>query len=144
MGCRSALGSGPDASFCRQLLRRLLATALPRRVFLTSGPATSREVCLTFDDGPHPEFTPALLDFLKSRMVRATFFVVGRQAEQYPELVRRMASEGHVIDNHSYAHPRPGQRSAFQPPPTSTLSSVTVRCRSSASMGMRSSRTAPR
>ena len=106
------LGRGP--SLGRQFLHRLLATALPRRLFVTSGPATSRHVCLTFDDGPHPEFTPALLDFLKSRMVRATFFVVGRQAEQYPELVRRMASEGHVIANHSYAHPRPGQRSAFQ------------------------------
>lgn len=61
-------------------------------------------VCLTFDDGPDPEWTPAILDILKARGVKAMFFVLGSQAEKYPELVRRIAEEGHEIGNHSYTH----------------------------------------
>jgi peptidoglycan/xylan/chitin deacetylase (PgdA/CDA1 family)/GT2 family glycosyltransferase/spore germination protein YaaH len=61
-------------------------------------------VCLSFDDGPDPEWTPAILDILKSRGAKAIFFIVGNQAEQYPDLVRRIAAEGHEIGNHSYSH----------------------------------------
>lgn len=63
-----------------------------------------RRVALTFDDGPDPQRTPAVLDLLARQGVRATFFVVGARAEAHPELVRRMAAEGHVVENHSYTH----------------------------------------
>jgi peptidoglycan/xylan/chitin deacetylase (PgdA/CDA1 family)/glycosyltransferase involved in cell wall biosynthesis len=104
----------PSAWSPRQLLRRALTALLPRRRFLTRGPAESGSVCLTFDDGPHPEHTPRLLDGLRRQGVRATFFVVGRQAERYPELVRRIAAEGHTLGHHSYSHSEPGQTSARQ------------------------------
>ena len=61
-------------------------------------------VALTFDDGPNPDATPAILDVLASRGVRATFFVLGRHAEQWPDLVRRAAAEGHQLGNHGYFH----------------------------------------
>lgn len=63
-----------------------------------------RRVALTFDDGPDPQRTPAVLDLLARQRVRATFFVVGARAEAHPELVRRMVAEGHVVGNHSYTH----------------------------------------
>ena len=62
-------------------------------------------IALTFDDGPHPTNTPALLDALKERGIRATFFVLGSQAERYPHIVARMHTEGHIIGNHSFGHP---------------------------------------
>lgn len=59
---------------------------------------------LTFDDGPSAEVTSSILDTLKKYNVPATFFVVGKNAEQYPELIKRMDAEGHSIGNHSYSH----------------------------------------
>lgn len=61
-------------------------------------------LALTFDDGPHPENTPRLLDLLKSRNVKATFYVVGTNAKRYPGLLRRMVAEGHEIGNHTITH----------------------------------------
>ena len=63
-----------------------------------------RKIALTFDDGPHPYYTEQLLDGLKERNVKATFFVLGKHAEEYPELVERMSEEGHLIGNHTYSH----------------------------------------
>ena len=60
---------------------------------------------LTFDDGPHPEFTPRLLQILERHQARATFFMVGEAAQKHPELVRRVAQAGHAIGNHSWDHP---------------------------------------
>ncbi|TXK84512.1 polysaccharide deacetylase family protein [Paenibacillus sp. N3.4] len=62
------------------------------------------EIALTFDDGPNPEYTPLLLDMLKRHHVKATFFVLGSKAEQYPELILRMHREGHQIGLHNYRH----------------------------------------
>jgi peptidoglycan/xylan/chitin deacetylase (PgdA/CDA1 family) len=98
----------------RQVVRSALAYALPKRLFLVRGPQDSREVCLTFDDGPHPEHTPRLLEVLASQGVAATFFIVGQQARRYPELVRRLADEGHVVVHHSYYHADPSRTSASQ------------------------------
>ncbi len=61
-------------------------------------------VALTFDDGPHPENTPRLLDLLKSRNVKATFYVVGTNAQRHPGILRRMVAEGHEIGNHTITH----------------------------------------
>jgi len=91
----------------RQLFRWALAAALPRRLFLTSGQQRSRQVCLTFDDGPHPEHTPPLLDALAALNAKATFFLIGREAELYPEIVRRIAADGHSIGNHTWTHRYP-------------------------------------
>lgn len=66
---------------------------------------TDKIVALTFDDGPDPRFTPAVLAILKDRHIRATFFVVGEDAALYPELVRNTCQAGHEIENHSYTHP---------------------------------------
>jgi peptidoglycan/xylan/chitin deacetylase (PgdA/CDA1 family) len=63
-----------------------------------------RAVALTFDDGPHPELTPRVLDLLRRHGAQATFFVVGKNAEAHPDLVRRMVAEGHTVGNHTYAH----------------------------------------
>ncbi len=62
-------------------------------------------VGLTFDDGPHPEFTPRLLEILDRHQVRATFFMVGKVAQRHLELVRQVAQAGHAIGNHSWDHP---------------------------------------
>ncbi|MDB6155095.1 MAG: polysaccharide deacetylase family protein [Chthoniobacteraceae bacterium] len=60
---------------------------------------------MTFDDGPHAENTPRLLDMLKKRNIKATFFVVGECAAQYPAIMKRIIAEGHEIGNHSWSHP---------------------------------------
>jgi peptidoglycan/xylan/chitin deacetylase (PgdA/CDA1 family) len=61
-------------------------------------------VALTFDDGPDPESTGAILDILAAHRVPATFFCVGYRARQYPDLVRRIAAEGHAVGSHSETH----------------------------------------
>jgi len=63
-----------------------------------------KSVALTFDDGPDPEFTPRILDILREKNVKATFFVIGKKAEKHPDLIRRIDEEGHTIANHSYSH----------------------------------------
>lgn len=62
------------------------------------------KIAITFDDGPDPYCTERLLDGLKERGAKASFFVMGKQAEAYPELIRRMQEEGHLIGNHTYSH----------------------------------------
>lgn len=63
-----------------------------------------KQVALTFDDGPHEVFTPMLLDGLKERGVKATFFLMGENIEGKEEIVKRMEEEGHLIGSHSYKH----------------------------------------
>ncbi len=62
-------------------------------------------IAITFDDGPNPDHTPRLLDMLKARNIKATFFMVGRCVVTWPHLVKRMAEEGHEVANHSWSHP---------------------------------------
>lgn len=64
-------------------------------------------IYLTFDDGPDPNYTPRVLDELARVQMHATFFVIGAQAQHHPELVRRIAAEGHAIGNHSFSHRHP-------------------------------------
>lgn len=61
-------------------------------------------VSITFDDGPNPYYTPKILDILKEKKVKATFFVVGRYVKKYPDIARRIVTEGHDIGNHTYSH----------------------------------------
>lgn len=62
------------------------------------------KVALTFDDGPNPDYTEELLAGLKERGVRATFFLLGKEAEKYPEIVKDICEDGHLIGTHSYEH----------------------------------------
>lgn len=79
---------------------------LPDRWVLTRGARNRRVLHLTFDDGPHPAHTPALLDLLAAHGARATFFLIGREAERHPDLVQRILREGHTLGNHSWSHPQ--------------------------------------
>jgi peptidoglycan/xylan/chitin deacetylase (PgdA/CDA1 family) len=105
----------------RRLIKQSLEAALPEQALLSRGrrlrsndgadrPATCA-ISLTFDDGPHPEFTPQLLDNLASSDIRGTFFIVGAKAQQHPEIVRQIAAEGHEIGNHTWRHSEPRETS---------------------------------
>src|SRR3979409_1480020 len=71
-------------------------TGLPRR---------SKQLALTYDDGPNDPHTLRLLEVLAKHEVRATFFVVGRYVTQRPDIVRAIAQAGHVVGNHTFTHP---------------------------------------
>ena len=89
------------------LLTACVGASLPERAAAADSPAeveNIKYVALTFDDGPSPRCTPQLLDGLKERGVHATFFVVGCQVVKDPDIVTRMAAEGHQVGNHSYDH----------------------------------------
>ena len=87
------------------MLRRPLAfTARALFGTITHFRTADAVAALTFDDGPHPEYTPRLLDMLDRYQAHATFFMVGESARNYPELVQRVANAGHAVANHSWNH----------------------------------------
>jgi len=67
-------------------------------------PLNGKYIALTFDDGPHDKYTRAILEILAENNVVATFFVSGRRAEQWPEILKEMVAAGHEIGNHTYSH----------------------------------------
>ena len=71
---------------------------------ISSGTVHDKWIALTFDDGPYPPYPDRLLDVLKAKRIHATFFLVAEQAQQYPELVRRMKAEGHTVGLHAFRH----------------------------------------
>jgi peptidoglycan/xylan/chitin deacetylase (PgdA/CDA1 family) len=71
---------------------------------LCCGNRNTRAVALTFDDGPDGQVTPMILDVLKEHNVKAAFFIIGKKAEQNPEVLKRIDAEGHIIGGHSYTH----------------------------------------
>lgn len=81
------------------LLRKLFPA-----FFEWEGPADSNKIYLTFDDGPHPEVTPFVLDELKKAEAKGTFFCIGKNVKDYPELYKRILDEGHRVGNHTYNH----------------------------------------
>lgn len=89
----------------RSLIKKALYSALPSRQLLEHGNRDRSRIAITVDDGPDPVHTPRMLDIFREHAVKATFFVVGGAAEQYPELVLRMKDEGHEVGSHSYSHP---------------------------------------
>ncbi|NNC87792.1 MAG: polysaccharide deacetylase family protein [Akkermansiaceae bacterium] len=68
------------------------------------GAVTHPYIAMTFDDGPHPRNTPRLLDMLRQRNIKATFYVIGENVERYPSIARRIVAEGHEIGNHTWTH----------------------------------------
>lgn len=109
-------GPGKQAAagwICLGFFLLFFAAAFCRQAVQTGGSVQAdppgdevRKIALTFDDGPHPVWTPVLLDGLRQRGVRASFFLIGKNAVEHPELVERMAREGHLIGNHTYHHVR--------------------------------------
>ncbi len=85
------------------------------RVF-RKGFQSKKEIALTFDDGPNPKYTPKLLDILREHKVKASFFIMGRQAKLYPRIIRQIEDEGHTIGCHSYYH-----NHAWLMPPWATI-----------------------
>lgn len=71
---------------------------------ISNGPRDKKLLALTFDDGPHPIYTEEILDILKEYDVKATFFILGKHGELYPEILQRQKEEGHEIGIHSYNH----------------------------------------
>jgi peptidoglycan/xylan/chitin deacetylase (PgdA/CDA1 family) len=65
---------------------------------------STKEILLTFDDGPHPVQTPKVLDVLRRHNVKAMFFLIGKNAEAYPDIVRQIVADGHLVGNHTYSH----------------------------------------
>ncbi|MFS0836614.1 polysaccharide deacetylase family protein [Paenibacillus sp. 1P03SA] len=92
--------------FIFYLIYTLVPTFLIRRLGYGVFKSRSGSPCaaLTFDDGPDPQYTPQLLDLLARKGTRATFFVLGAKAEHYPDLIRRMHEEGHLVGLHNYMH----------------------------------------
>lgn len=108
--CNSLFYANPAHTIYAWLVCVLLGAVLEpcvnpyRQVYGKGLGRVSSGVALTFDDGPS-EDTPALLDLLKQEGVKATFFVIGSQVEKHPEIVLRIAAEGHQIGNHTFSHP---------------------------------------
>lgn len=96
----------------RQAVKSALLGVVPRSRLVASLPAGSSSIALTFDDGPHPEWTPRVLDALAAAGAHATFFVIGERAAQHPALIQRLAAEGHTVGHHSWTHSEPATTSA--------------------------------
>ena len=93
-----------SSSLMKSRLRKSFVRLI-RPISPIKGVHTSRNVAaLTFDDGPHPAFTPELLAILERHRVKATFFMLGRSAEENPDIVKSVAEKGHEIGNHSWDH----------------------------------------
>ena len=108
---RRAAAARVDRARARELRRAVLGSVLVLRwrVFVDAvvrGPRGARGVALTFDDGPHPKWTPRVLETLAKHGARATFFLVARKAEKHPEVVKAILEGGHGVALHSWAHDR--------------------------------------
>jgi peptidoglycan/xylan/chitin deacetylase (PgdA/CDA1 family) len=102
--------TGLQVNFLRQLTKSAMTVCLPRSRLIVNGPKSRHDrprVALTFDDGPHAEHTPRLLDKLDELELSATFFVIGAHAKRHSEIVRRAHAAGHEIGNHTYSHTEP-------------------------------------
>ncbi|MBU2993515.1 polysaccharide deacetylase family protein [Octadecabacter sp. 1_MG-2023] len=104
LGFGAATLAGSRAS-ARPLIRLPDDLVLSDAATITAVRTPSPVVAMTFDDGPHPTHTPRLLDMLRERGLRATFYLIGNRVVQYPQIARRIAEEGHEIGNHSWSHP---------------------------------------
>lgn len=84
------------------------------KTLITGPDATDgkHHIALTYDDGPSPRNTPALLDALAARNIRATFFLIGEHVRKQPDIARRVAAAGHVIGNHTTMHPNLAKQNA--------------------------------
>ena len=103
-------------SALRQLLKNTFNTVVSPNWLLIQGPPSeamsgAAEVAITIDDGPHPGHTPRVLDVLAASGMKATFFVIGEMCRRYPDVIRRIAAEGHELGNHTWSHSEPTKTS---------------------------------
>lgn len=97
---------------CAVIIARLITLSISSAPFMRSDDDavcswhknSGNKIALTFDDGPHPKYTTEILDILDEYGISATFFVVGTNAGEYPELIEREINSGHEIGNHTYTH----------------------------------------
>jgi peptidoglycan/xylan/chitin deacetylase (PgdA/CDA1 family) len=110
MACRPACDPRNQIIIILIVIRHLLAPHVPRAAYALGIERTvpGEGVALTFDDGPHPEGTPAVLDVLEAAGLHATFFVVGEQVQRRPALAAEIAARGHLVALHGFRHrPQP-------------------------------------
>ncbi|MBW7974776.1 polysaccharide deacetylase family protein [Bradyrhizobium sp. BR 10289] len=100
---KDALGTARVLSVDAKTYPRVGLKSFPQTL-----PLADHEVVLTFDDGPHPPTTSKVLAALAQECVRATFFLIGQHASEHPDMVKRIAREGHTVGHHSYSHPLMG------------------------------------
>lgn len=101
----SACEGRPDALGTARIMEVPAGVRVGTKSFPQTLPLAEKEVVLTFDDGPWPTTTAAILDALKAECVRATFFLIGENARARPALVKREVAEGHTVAHHSLTHP---------------------------------------
>ena len=89
----------------RQIITSQTYTDIPTSYVMRRTGSVPGKVALTFDDGPSPDWTPSILDILKEKGVKATFFIIGENGESNPGLLKRIVAEGHEIGNHTFTHP---------------------------------------
>lgn len=99
-----ATSPGSPSSYQQSLAAKPVRTPGPDTKIIRSWPTGRKWVALTYDDGPHPEHTPKLMDLLKSKNVKATFFVLGPMVEKSPEVAKALAEAGFEIANHTVNH----------------------------------------
>jgi peptidoglycan-N-acetylglucosamine deacetylase len=95
------IGVDPDS----ELVNSESVTKFPMPFVVNQYGASKNQVALSFDDGPDPKYTPQILDILKQENAKAIFFVIGGQAEKFPDITQRIYNEGHEIGNHTFTHP---------------------------------------
>ena len=87
---------------CVVSLKTVIKSVIPS--WIATYTMREKGILLTFDDGPSPDITPHILDILKYHQIKAVFFILGKQAQLYPEIIHRIVADGHYIGNHSFAH----------------------------------------
>jgi peptidoglycan-N-acetylglucosamine deacetylase len=90
--------------YLRHAIKMSVRRIIPCSYVAWAGPSDRNQLALTFDDGPHPKYTPRILEALGEAGVPATFFVLGSQVERHPEIVAKMIEGGHELGNHTYSH----------------------------------------
>ncbi len=88
----------------KRSIRRMVRHLIDNRLVYFRVAKDPESVMLTFDDGPHPDYTPRVLDLLDQYNARGVFFIIGERAEKRPDLLREIRHRGHVIGNHTYSH----------------------------------------
>lgn len=104
-------GSEKSQRLVKPASNRMLANQYPN-ILALHAPFTSKQIALTFDDGPDTRFTPQVLDVLEKHEVKATFFLVGARVAALPDITRQINEYGHIIGSHSYWHPKLYQESS--------------------------------
>lgn len=100
------LSGGPEIQNRGFPQRKIIdLVSLYPKVFYREGNIKEKKVALTFDDGPDNNYNVKILDILKENNVPATFFLIGKRCEMYPDIVKRIVNEGHIIGNHTWSHP---------------------------------------